>query len=65
MYYYFQISQMKRKQRIQHDVSIYLCYLHQDRGELGASETIPHIFRTKYVYIYTMYIYIHMCVYIL
>ena len=22
---------MKRKQRIPHDVSIYLCYLHQDR----------------------------------
>ena len=66
--YYFQISQMKRKQRIPHDVSIYLCYLHQDRGELGASETIPHIFRTKYVYIYiyiyTMDIYIHLCVYI-
>ena len=63
--YYFQISQMTRKQRIPHDVSIYLCYLHQDRGVLGASETIPHIFRTIYVYIYTMYIYIHMCVYIL
>ena len=63
--YYFQISQMKRRQRIPHDVSIYLCYLHQDRGELGASEMIPHIFRTKYVYICTMYIYIHMCVYIL
>ena len=24
---------MKRKQRVPHDVSIYLCYLHQDRGD--------------------------------
>ena len=72
--YYFQISQTKRKQRIPHDVSIYLCYCTctRDRGELGASETIPHIFRTKYVYIYTMYIYIYtmyiytyVCIYII
>ena len=61
--YYFQISQTKRKQRIPHDVSIYATCT-RDRGELGASETIPHIFRTKYVYIYILCIYIYICVYI-
>ena len=65
--YYFQISQIKRKQRIPHDVSTYLCNLHQDRGELGASETIPHVFRNNFVYIYIYYVYIYtyVCIYII
>ena len=62
--YYFQISQIKRKQRIPHDVSTYLCNLHHGRGELGASETIPHVFRNNFVYIY-IYIYTYVCIYII
>ena len=51
---------MKRKQRIPHDVSIYLCYVHQDRDDqcLELVKRFPmYSEQSMYIYIFIMCIY--------